>query len=66
MGIASEAELMAYLTGSQPQEVSKVVTTLIEESQEESVTTVYSVETIDLEAHKQELMQSVVEIGIVM
>ena len=42
----------------------KVATTLMEESQEESATTVYHVETTDLEACKQKLMQSVTEIGI--
>ena len=42
----------------------KVATTLMEESQEESATTVYHVETTDLEACKQKLMQSMTEIGI--
>ena len=36
----------------------------MEESQEDSGTTVYSVETLDLEAHKQKLIQSVAEAGI--
>lgn len=55
----SEAEPVACLTDSQPQEISKVATTQTEESQKEFVITVYSVETINLEICKQKLLQYV-------
>ena len=64
VGVASEAEPVVCLTNSQPRELPKVATTLTEESQEESLTTVYSVETVDLDARKQKLIQSVAEIGV--
>ena len=64
MGVASKAEPVACPIDSLPQEVQKVAPSVMEESQEDSVTTVYSVETLDLEARKQKLIQSVAEAGI--
>ena len=66
VGVASKADpvLCHTSTDSPPQEVPKVATSLMKEFQEDSVTTVYSVETVDLEARKQKLMQSVAEVGI--
>ena len=58
VGVASKAEPV-YV-----QEVPKVAPSVMEESQEDSGTTVYSVETLDLEARKQKLIQSVAEAGI--
>ena len=64
MGVASKAEPVVCHIDSLPQEVTKVAPSVMEESQEDSVTTVYSVETLDLEARKQKLIQSVAEAGI--
>ena len=61
VGVASEAEPVESLANSQPHKVSKGAT---EESQGIFATNVYSVETIDLEARKQKLLQSVAEIGV--
>lgn len=64
VGVASKAEPVVCHTDSLPQEVPKVTTSVMEESQEASLTTVYSIETTNLEARKQKLMQSVAEVGI--
>ena len=61
MGVASEAEPVESLANCQPCKVSKGAT---EESQGIFATNVYSVETTDLEARKQKLLQSVAEIGV--
>ena len=61
VGVASEAEPVESLANCQPCKVSKGAT---EESQGIFVTNVYSVETTDLEARKQKLLQSVAEIGV--
>ena len=61
VGVASEAEPVESLANSQPRKVSKGAT---EESQGIFATNVYSVESINLEARKQKLFQSVAEIGV--